>query len=371
MYLRSPLIKRSFIAAVLAIFIVTLNVPAGASGEAAALDRARQELAAIRKQLSADKAKAADIKKALDGLDAQISQLDRQIRTGEHDVSSLESDIRSAEVKIGELEAAYTAAAHSSRTRARKLYVQGPLEAISQLMSAKSLLEFVRLQVFLEVASEADGKAMIDASRLKADLIDRKADLDHIRTDLRAQKEWLLQRRALIAEAQHEKAVALSSVQNDINREEANIRKLELESKRLTAVLKGSNLSRSTGAVSHSGFIWPLHGAITSPYGPRRGGFHPGIDIDGNTGDPIVASKAGVIASISCGSGYGICTIIDHGGGVTTLYAHQSRKAVSSGTVQQGQVIGYVGCTGYCSGSHLHFEVRVNGDPQNPMNFLP
>jgi murein DD-endopeptidase MepM/ murein hydrolase activator NlpD len=346
-------------------------VPADASGDAAALDRARQQIADIRKQLQADKAKAADIKKAVDALDAQIADLDHQIRTGEHDISSLESDIRTAEAKIAELEGAYASAAQSSRDRARKLYVQGPVEALSQLLSAKSLLEFVRLQVFLEVASEADGKAMIDASRLKADLIDRKTDLDHIRTDLRAQKEWLLERRQLVASAQHEKAIALSAIQNDINREEANIKKLELESKRLTAALKNSSLSRSTGAVSRSGFIWPLHGAITSPYGPRRGGFHPGIDIDGNTGDPIVASKAGTIASISCGSGYGICTIIDHGGGVVTLYAHQSSKAISSGSVQQGQVIGYVGCTGYCTGSHLHFEVRVNGDPQNPMNFLP
>ncbi|MCA1840917.1 MAG: peptidoglycan DD-metalloendopeptidase family protein [Actinobacteria bacterium] len=346
--------------------------PAAASGESAALDKARQQLSEIRKQLQVDRAKAADIKKDVDALDSQIFALDRQIRTGEHDVSALESEIRTAQAKIGELEAAYGSAANASRTRARKLYVQGPMEAVSQLMNAKSLIEFVRLQVFLEVASNADGKTMIDASRLKADLVDRKADLDHIRTDLRAQKEWLVQRRQLVAQAEQDKALALASVQNDIDREEANIKKLEQESKRLTSTLRHSSaISRSTGAVSHSGFIWPLHGQITSPYGPRHGGFHPGIDIDGNTGDPIVAAKAGTIAQISCGSGYGLCTIIDHGGGVSTLYAHQSRQAISSGSVQQGQVIGYVGCTGYCTGSHLHFEVRVNGSPENPMNYLP
>ncbi len=73
---------------------------------------------------------------------------------------------------------------------------------------------------------------------------------------------------------------------------------------------------------------------------------------------------------VSCGGGYGICTIIDLGGGVTSLYAHMSRKVVSGGRVEGGQLIGSVGCSGSCTGSHIHFEIRVNGSPQNPMRFF-
>jgi murein DD-endopeptidase MepM/ murein hydrolase activator NlpD len=100
---------------------------------------------------------------------------------------------------------------------------------------------------------------------------------------------------------------------------------------------------------------------------------HTGIDIGAGFGAPIRAAKSGVVISVSSSSGgYGMLTVIDHGGGFSTLYGHQSRFAVSGGeTVTQGQVIGYVGCSGHCTGPHLHFETRVNGTPQNPMNYLP
>jgi murein DD-endopeptidase MepM/ murein hydrolase activator NlpD len=97
---------------------------------------------------------------------------------------------------------------------------------------------------------------------------------------------------------------------------------------------------------------------------------HTGIDIAAPTGTPIKAAKSGTVISAGDAGGYGLATIIDHGGGFSTLYGHQSRIAVSGGSVSQGQVIGYVGCTGHCTGSHLHFETRVNGSPQNPMNYL-
>jgi murein DD-endopeptidase MepM/ murein hydrolase activator NlpD len=123
---------------------------------------------------------------------------------------------------------------------------------------------------------------------------------------------------------------------------------------------------------SNTGFIWPLNGAINSPYGPRWGRMHTGIDIDGYTGQPIIAAKEGVVVNASPYSGYGNAVIIDHGGGYGTLYGHMSSFAVGNGArVRQGQVIGYVGCTGTCYGDHLHFEVRVNGEPVNPMIYLP
>jgi murein DD-endopeptidase MepM/ murein hydrolase activator NlpD len=99
---------------------------------------------------------------------------------------------------------------------------------------------------------------------------------------------------------------------------------------------------------------------------------HTGIDIAGPYGAPIRAAKAGTVILAGSDGGYGNATIIDHGGGFSTLYGHQSRIAVSDGqTVSQGQIIGYEGCTGNCTGPHVHFETRVNGSPQNPMSYLP
>lgn len=123
---------------------------------------------------------------------------------------------------------------------------------------------------------------------------------------------------------------------------------------------------------SASGFIWPISGVVTSEFGPRWGGFHPGIDIAGPNGGAIVAAMSGTViyAQFNDG-GYGNMTVIDHGGGYATAYAHQSKLGVSVGQkVTQGQVIGYEGSTGFSTGPHVHFEIRVDGTAQNPRNFL-
>jgi murein DD-endopeptidase MepM/ murein hydrolase activator NlpD len=121
-----------------------------------------------------------------------------------------------------------------------------------------------------------------------------------------------------------------------------------------------------------------VNGPVTSGYGwrehPVLGGrrFHTGIDIGASTGTLIAAAGDGTVVYAGMKAGYGNTVIIDHGGGIATLYAHQSKIAVDSGVpVTRGQRVGAVGCTGYCTGPHLHFEVRVNGDPVDPMGWLP
>jgi murein DD-endopeptidase MepM/ murein hydrolase activator NlpD len=111
---------------------------------------------------------------------------------------------------------------------------------------------------------------------------------------------------------------------------------------------------------------------VTSEYGRRWGRMHEGIDIGGPTGSPIYAARAGTVSSAGRMGGYGLLTLIDHGGGIVTAYAHQSAVSVSPGqSVSAGQRIGSIGCTGSCTGPHLHFEVRVNGSARNPRGYLP
>jgi peptidoglycan DL-endopeptidase CwlO len=148
---------------------------------------------------------------------------------------------------------------------------------------------------------------------------------------------------------------------------------LSAASAALAARIQGSSgsYSPSDSTPSAAGLIWPVNGPVVSPFGMRWGRMHEGIDIGVPYGTPIQASASGRVVYSGWMDGYGNLVALDHGRGLSTAYAHQSRIAVSvAQTVSQGQVIGYVGCTGHCFGPHLHFEVRINGSPVDPMGYL-
>jgi murein DD-endopeptidase MepM/ murein hydrolase activator NlpD len=136
-------------------------------------------------------------------------------------------------------------------------------------------------------------------------------------------------------------------------------------------LLQAPQAASSPATPSSAGFAWPVRGSIVSPFGQRWGRLHSGIDISAPAGTPIAASAAGQVVHSGSMSGYGLLVVIQHAGGVSTAYAHNSSNSVSAGqTVSQGQTIAAVGCTGHCFGDHVHFEVRVGGSPVDPMGYL-
>ncbi len=122
---------------------------------------------------------------------------------------------------------------------------------------------------------------------------------------------------------------------------------------------------------SSSGLVWPVSGTVTSTFGARWGRMHQGLDIAAGSGTPIRAAASGTVISSGWMGAYGNLVVIDHGGGLATAYAHNASNGVSAGQrVSQGQTIAYIGCTGSCTGPHVHFEVRVNGSPVDPLGYL-
>jgi len=368
------IVRRSLVLglALVALSPVLGSAPSQASSDSSQLDQTRKQLAAIQKKLAQSKGEAAKIKAQVSALDAQINALDRQVGVDTRAVADLESTIRTDDAKIAQLEAQYRGAHAAADARARSIYMGGPASSLSSLLSSSSIGDFMRKTVVWQVAADIDAKVIIQSARLRDALAVEKQDLARATDALHAKEGSLRSRADLLTSARAQRSTALNAVNAEIAAEQKAEDELEQQSIALTnALANDAQISHGTGPVSVSGLSWPVNGPLGSPFGPRWGGFHYGLDILAGTGTPIHAVKDGTVAGISCGTGYGICTIIDHGGGVATLYAHMSRKIVTGGHVSAGEVIGLVGCTGFCTGPHLHFEVRINGSPKNPRSYLP
>ena len=220
-----------------------------------------------------------------------------------------------------------------------------------------------------------------DEERMRGAVAERKAEAQVQLAQLEAQKAQLeLERNdanAALAAAQNEAAAVqalLSEIRNNISASEEHKDGLEADAQRLEEEI--ARLQSDEGEAP--GILqWPVGGRVSSRFGfrihPIMGvrKLHTGIDISASTGTPISAAAAGTVILSETYGGYGRAVVIDHGGGMATLYAHQSSIAVSVGeVVTRGEVVGYIGCTGSCTGPHLHFEVRLSGVPVDPMQYL-
>lgn len=157
----------------------------------------------------------------------------------------------------------------------------------------------------------------------------------------------------------------------ELRRELRHLRALEAERRRISRALAAAGIIDGGALVGSGRLIWPLTGPLTSPFGQRWGRLHAGIDLSAPAGTPIRAADSGRVALAGWQGGYGLYTCVKHTTSLSTCYAHQSRLGTTPGAaVRQGQVIGYVGNTGYSFGNHLHFETWVRGKPVDPMGFL-
>ena len=275
--------------------------------------------------------------------------------------------------------------------RLRELYARGQPDPILVLVTTGSLADAVATTDLLEGIAARDG--------------DLAAGVRRYRDETRRAKDAIAEARAGVADSEALAAVAaerareakasleveaagvdrlldgrrtlLSSVRGDREDIEAEARDLEKRSADLGAKIRAAQGPSAAGAAagggapSSQGFIWPTSGTITSGFGPRWGRMHEGIDIAGGSGTPIHAAASGTVIVAGWSGGYGNLVVIDHGGGISTAYGHNSSLAVSVGQqVTQGQTIAGMGTTGHSTGVHCHFEVRVNGGAVDPMGYL-
>lgn len=359
-----------------AILVGTLIVPAVGSiaGPKEDLRKAEAKLEDLQNKIDRDKAKAATTREKIKLLNRLLIELQMEVAKLDRQVEAVEYEVRNAQARIDATQAEIDAVSDKANEQAVMLYKAGEFETIEALLDSQSLAELDERIEMLGVAAQENTGALVRYGRLQVKIRTQKEEL----FDKKDQLAETLKQRSKYLEAQSERKMELASLYQELrgrlmsNRDKESHVRSEMDDIKQALLEYQAKASVASLGTSGKGFIWPLNGPVTSYYGPRWGRMHTGIDIDGVTGQPIVAAKEGVVALARYYSGYGNAVIVDHGGGYATLYAHMSAYEVSAGDyVDQGKIVGYVGCTGSCTGDHLHFEVRVDGNPVDPMPYLP
>lgn len=345
--------------------------PAVAASTQDRLAETRRELRAARSRLATLVRSDRDLLAVIGRMSRQLGRTRSSLQTKRLELSRLRLGIQAHARRLEALAARQRSRQDSIANRVRSLYILGPGYQMESLLTARSYDEFLARTSTLEYVVRADRTIIQDLDRLRdrvgkarAELFRRRAAADRVR-------DAIAEREDVQEELLGVKLSAEAQLSKKMRAELAEVRALQAEQSRIIAIIQ-SRQSISTGPISRRGFAWPIRGRVTSPYGYRHGEFHTGIDIDCRTGNPIGASKAGRVIAAEWGGGYGRMVIVDHGNGVSTLYAHMSRLYVREGSwVAQRKVVGACGETGRAYGDHLHFEVRVNGHHRNPRTFLP
>jgi murein DD-endopeptidase MepM/ murein hydrolase activator NlpD len=363
-------------------------------------------IAALRNQIARDKEQEGV-------LSSQIEAASGEIEAIEGDIGALASKLQGLEAELARFRARLAALEDRYRTQTRylrglrrdhalaqrfleerlvALYESGESSEVAVLLQVESLGALVEQIEFLNEIGRQDQRIVAELRRLKIAMREAREQTGALRDQVaeatqaiaakteeaRSAQAALIAQHNALAAARDDRQALLANTREDRHDAEEDLDALLAQSAALAAQIQASSSSgsgssssgTSDSTPSSSGLIWPVSGTVTSGYGYRWGRMHEGIDIAAPTGTTVHASASGRVIIAGWMGGYGQIVVIDHGNGLSTAYAHLSSIYAGGGSVSQGQSIGAVGCTGSCTGPHLHFEVRVNGGAVDPMGYL-
>lgn len=365
---------------------LSLLISLSVTGTALA-DDLEDQLADLQWQAEEQQAKTNEASAKVENVSERLRQIQEELRVATAEYKEVKGQLDSVEDKISDntellqkTEADLKVKNKKLQQRVRDIYINGQISYVDVLFGAKDFADLMtRMDVLKRIIKHdydlimkvKEEKATVENTR--AQLEKDKAEAEVLVTDAQAKK-------AKVEDKESEQQVLLDQAIYDRDTSERMYEEIMAASQEVANMIRRSQMSSAgySGAPAGAGgMIWPISGPITSEFGWRThpifgtARFHSGLDIGGDYGMPIYAAASGTVIYAGWISGYGNAVIIDHGGGVTTLYGHNDSLNVSEGeNVAQGQVIAMCGSTGNSTGPHCHFEVRENGEPVSPYGYL-
>jgi murein DD-endopeptidase MepM/ murein hydrolase activator NlpD len=380
----------------LAPLVLFASAPLGSSGRSLQskidsaqhrVDRARNRESVLSTDVAAASNRINVLQNDITVLRRRQQLLQRNLDVKRAELNRLQDQLRVARARLAQLQARFAMSRRVLAVRLSEIYKADRPDALTVVLNSKGFADLLERSEFIERINDQDTRIIRtvriarDAAQVASDRLARlESRQQSITTQVLIRRNEVASVRIRLAARRHEyararaaKAAALEKVRAEKQDAQEDLSALEREQARIRGVLGGGQQIDGPIRRGSGQFIWPVNGPITSPFCERRSweSCHPGIDIGVGSGTAIHAAASGVVAMAGPAGGYGNYTCIQHGGGISTCYGHQSSIQVSVGQhVSQGQVIGLSGCTGLCFGAHLHFEVRANGGVVNPLNYL-
>ena len=350
-------------------------------------DDLEDQLADLQRQAEEQQAKTNEASAKVESVSERLRQIQEELRAATAEYKEVKGQLDTIEDKISDntellqkTEADLKVRNKKLQQRVRDIYINGQVSYVDVLFGAKDFADLMTRMDVLKRIIKHDYDLIMKVKEEKATVENTRAELDKDKARAEELVADAEQKKSRMEDKESEQQVLLDQAIYDRDTSERAYEELMAASEEVANMIRRSQMSASgySGAPAGAGgMIWPISGPITSEFGWRThpifgtSRFHSGLDIGGDYGLPIYAAASGTVIYAGWISGYGNAGIIDHGGGVTTLYGHNDSLNVSEGeVVSQGQVIAMCGSTGNSTGPHCHFEVRENGEPVSPYGYL-
>lgn len=356
------------------------------SAFAAGVDDKKKELNNVQKNIKDKQAQLKKLKKKqrsvlseLNTIEGNMVKTQRQISSLSNQLQVTQNNIVVTQKNLEKAQQELTKQSGIMHERMMNVYINGRVSYIEVLLNSGSYSDFLNRVDFVKAVSRQDITIFQKVKALKLSIEKRKAELVSQQKRIQQLKSEQQQKHLAYQQSASERTKLLANINKDKKTLEAAIDEMERIASQLNSVIRQMTAANPNSPKKYSGgaMSYPVGGRMTSPFGWRihpifkTRKFHSGIDIAAPSGTPIKAAAAGTVIYSGWITGYGNAVIIDHGGGITSLYGHNSSLVAGKGSqVSKGQVIAKCGSTGYSTGPHCHFEVRKNGQAVNPMGYL-